>query len=78
MTDKPHQSSTNEYQIRIDGKPVKFLTMISKNDIDEWLKLCKEHPGSYVDIASIRTEIVVNQFTYHLMKRHFNLDVTGN
>jgi hypothetical protein len=72
MSTKIHQSSETHYQTRVDGKPVGYHSSIGKDEINEWLKLCAENEGCYVDIVQIRTEILMNQYNYHLMKKHFS------
>lgn len=74
MSDKIHQSSNTEYQIRIDGTPMRYYSTISPEFIADWLEVCAANPRCYVDIVSVRTEIIVNQGLYSLMGRHFNLE----
>lgn len=66
-----HQSSKTEYQIRIDGEPKYYPMYIDRQCLDAFAKLCADNPGKYVDIVSIRTEILFNQGTYHQIKKHF-------
>lgn len=68
---KEHQQSGTVYQIRIDGKPVRYFTMIGQTEINDWLKICCDNPDCYVDIAIIRTEILLNQYNYALLEKHF-------
>jgi len=39
--------------------------------MERWLKACQENPGCYVDIVSIRTEVIMGQFNYDCLKKHF-------
>ena len=71
MTDKIHQSSHFEYQIRIDGKAEYYPYSMHKECLEEFVKICKEHPNCYVDIVRINTEIIMSQYDYEQMKRHF-------
>ncbi len=74
MADKVHQRSGTEYQIRINGNPVFFDTILNRYFFDEYDRLCKENEGEYVDIVCVRTEILMNQGNYHQMKKHFEND----
>lgn len=71
MNEKIHQSSTAEYQIRVDGKPIYWSHMLCRELLMEYADQCKNNAGCYVDIVRVNTEILVNQFTYNEMKRHF-------
>lgn len=71
MTDKVHQSSKNEYQIRVNGVPYRYYSAMSKEVYDTYLGVCSDLPDDYVDIVLIRTEILMSQYDYHQMKRHF-------
>jgi len=71
MTEKLHQGSDTRYQIRIDGKPTKEYSTIGNTEIEEWLSLCDNNPDCYVDIVQLRTEILMSQFNYNIMKKHF-------
>jgi len=66
-----HQRSETEYRIRINGGAVRYYTEMHKTMLDEFAKICAENPDDYVDIVSIRTEILMSQYSYHQMKRHF-------
>lgn len=68
---KIHQTSSFEYQIRIDGEPVRHSTILTKDELDIYLDLCKTNAHKYVDIVVVRTEILINQFNYSQMKKHF-------
>lgn len=70
--DKEHQSSETSYQIRINGTPFSHHSVIGHNEINDFLELCEIRPNDYVDIVSIRTEIIMSQCNYNLMKKHFN------
>jgi hypothetical protein len=71
MDNKTRPNSNSEYQIRIDGAVVRYLTMLTSDGINEYLELCKANPDKYVDIVVVRTEILFNQFNYAKMKKHF-------
>jgi len=66
-----HQSNKSEYQIRIDGKPVYFPHSVDSYALDKYAELCASNPDCYVDIVSVSTEIILSQFEYHQLKRHF-------
>lgn len=72
-----HQSNSTEYQVRVDGKPVWWSPHFTQEEVDVWLKTCAENPNAYVDIASVRVEILVNQGNYERMKKHFNKQAAG-
>lgn len=72
MNDKSHQTSHTEYQVRIDGNPVFFSNIMDSDTINEWTKAAINNPDCYVDIAKVSVEIIVNQFTYNQLKKHFN------
>jgi len=69
--DKIHQSSHVDYQIRIDGVAKYYPQRLDKNSLKAFIKLCEKNPNCYVDIARVNTEIVMSQYDYHQMKRHF-------
>lgn len=71
MSGKIHQVSTTEYQIRVDGKPVHFPSQVDKVALDQYLALCAENPDCYVDVVSVRTQVLFSQHTYHQMEKHF-------
>jgi len=71
MSEKVHQTHKSEYQIRIDGKPVYWPNMFDKSALEKYAELCKENDGCYVDIVRVNTQILMSQFEYHQMKRHF-------
>jgi len=66
-----HQTSHTQYQIRINGAGVRFYNDMHKNMITEFAAIARDNPNDYVDIVSVRTEILVNQYSYHQLKRHF-------
>jgi hypothetical protein len=71
--DKPvtHQQSRTEYQVRINGKAVSDSPSMDNEMMDSFANACAENPEVYVDIVSVRTEILMNQFNYRQMQRHF-------
>lgn len=69
--DKAHQSDRSEYQIRIDGKPVRYYSILSPSMIDEFQEFCHLNKDCYVDICRVSHTIIVNQGCYHAFKRHF-------
>ena len=71
MTDRVHQQSGTEYQVRINGSPVIYCNNLSNGLLDQYAKTCADNPDDYVDIVSVRTEILMNQHTYSQMRRHF-------
>ena len=75
------QNNTIEYQLRINGKPIKYFDSIGANQIAEWLKVAKEHADldtkSYVDLSLVRTEILFSPHRYYAMKKHFFDDKQG-
>ena len=74
MSDKKeleHQASHTQYQIRINGGGVRFYNDMHKNMMTEFAAIARDNPDDYVDIVSVRTEILVNQYSYHQLKRHF-------
>lgn len=71
MTDKIHQQSGTEYQVRINGSPVIYYNILSNDLFDHYAKVCADNPNDYVDIVAVRTEILMNQHTYSQMQRHF-------
>lgn len=71
MSEKTHQSSSSEYQIRVDGKPISYHYMLCNEALGEWVEVCKANPDCYVDIVRVDTQILISQFEYHQMKKHF-------
>lgn len=69
--EKQHQSSHTEYQIRVDGKPVYWPSGLYTGALEKYAELCEQHPDCYVDIVSVRTEILLNQGCYQQLKKHF-------
>lgn len=67
-----HQTSRTQYQIRINGVGVRFYNDMHKNMMTEFAAIARDNPDDYVDIVSVRTEILVNQYSYHQLKRHFD------
>lgn len=74
MVNKQHQSSTVEYQIRIDGKPAKFYSIMSKELLTEFLEACQKNEECYVDIARVSTDIITSQYDYSVLEAHFKDD----
>lgn len=66
-----HQQSGTEYQIRVNGNPVSDSPSLDNEMLDSFANACAKQPEDYVDIVSIRTEILMNQFNYRQMQRHF-------
>ena len=76
MSEKLHQASHNEYQVRVDGKPVYFNGCISQHTFNKYRQLCEENPDCYVDIVRVSTDIICNQGMYQEIKRHFEKNYT--
>jgi hypothetical protein len=72
MSEKIHQSSHSQYQIRIDGVPKYYPHAMDSGALKTFSDLCQENPKCYVDIIRINFEIVMCQFDYHQMKNHFS------
>jgi hypothetical protein len=72
MSELMHQQSGTEYQIRINGHQVAWFSLYTKEIMDEYANVCRDNPKDYVDIVSVRTEILLNQGSYQIMKRHFD------
>ena len=72
MSEKIHQTSTWEYQLRIDGGFVESFQSISEEAFTQWLEVCKDNPDCYVDIVRVNTEIIISQGKYLAMKQHFD------
>ena len=66
-----HQTSNTEYRIRINGGAVRYYHDMHKTMLDEFAVIARDNPEDYVDIVSVRTEILLNQGSYYQMKRHF-------
>jgi hypothetical protein len=66
-----HQSSNYEYQVRVNGKPIGFWGTTTTEIFEMYANACKANPNEYVDIVHVRTEILMNQGTYHQLKKHF-------
>ncbi|WP_415913065.1 hypothetical protein [Neptuniibacter sp. QD37_11] len=77
MTDKVHQSSHTQYQVRVDGKPVFHTHSIDEEAMDKWLEASEANPGCYVDLVSVRTEIIMNLYNYDRVRKHFSQRNTG-
>ncbi len=71
MTDRIHQQSGTVYQVRVNGLAVAHWSSVDAAFLDEFAKVCEKNPDEYVDIVSVRTEILMNQNTYSQMQRHF-------
>lgn len=69
---KQHQSHSSEYQIRVDGKPVYYPHSMDKHALEKYAEICKKNSDCYVDIVRINTEIIMSQFEYNQLKRHFD------
>jgi len=69
---KIHQSSHKEYQVRIEGKPIYYPHTMDAEALRTWAKVCKDNPDCYVDIVRIDTQIIMSQFEYCQMKKHFD------
>lgn len=65
------QQSGTEYQVRINGKPLCDSPSLDNEMLDCFANACAEKPEDYVDIVSVRTEILMSQFNYRQMQRHF-------
>ena len=70
-TDKIHQQSGTVYQVRVNGAAVAHWSTIDNFFLAEFASVCAKNPDEYVDIVSVRTEILMNQNTYSQMQRHF-------
>lgn len=71
MSEKTHQQSNTEYQVRINGMPILWYSNIHKDLLLTYAQVCADHPNDYVDVVAVRTEILMNQHTYMQMKKHF-------
>ncbi len=69
--ERQHQQSETEYQIRINGRAVRYYPFFTNNVLEDYAQVCADNHGEYVDIVSVRKEILLNQGSYHQMKRHF-------
>ena len=72
MSEKIHQSSHSQYQIRIDGVPKYYPHAMGSDALETWAALCKKNPDCYVDIVRVDTQIIMSQYDYHQMQTHFN------
>jgi hypothetical protein len=72
MTIKQHYASENEFRIRVNGTAVRYYSVMSSQIINDFVEICAENHSEYVDVVSIRTEILISQHTYGLMEKHFN------
>lgn len=64
--------SETEYRIRINGGHVRFYKDMHQEVMGDFAQICADNPDDYVDIVLVRTEIVMNQYSYNQMKRHFH------
>ena len=64
MTDRVHQQSRTEYQIRINGRAVRWFSLFTNEVMEHYAEVCADNQGEYVDIVSVRTEILLNQGSY--------------
>jgi hypothetical protein len=71
MKDKVHQQSGTVYQVRVNGSAVAHWSSVDHSLLDEFANVCAQNPDEYVDIVSVRTEILMSQNTYSQMQRHF-------
>jgi len=71
VSKKVRQTNERSYQVRIDGKVVVYESMFSRSLMDIYADKCKENEGCYVDIVRVDTQILVSQYDYQQMKRHF-------
>ncbi|MCK5644300.1 MAG: hypothetical protein KAJ19_26105 [Gammaproteobacteria bacterium] len=71
---KHHQTSTRDYQIRVDGKTVRYEDSMSRYLLERYAEVCKENPGCYVDIVRVDIQIIMSQYEYREMRRHFEAD----
>ena len=55
MTDKVHQQSGTEYQVRINGLPVGYYYMHCTDLFEHYAKVCADNPNDYVDVVAVRT-----------------------
>jgi len=72
VSEKIHQASSSHYQIRVDGEVVGHLHSIDSHALERWAEICEKNDDCYVDIVRIDTQIIISQYEYHQMKRHFN------
>ena len=71
IQERQHQQSETEYQIRINGSAVRYFPFFNNEVLEHYAQVCADNQGDYVDIVSVRKEILLNQGSYHQMKRHF-------
>lgn len=64
-------NSKTQYQIRINGSFACELDCFDKYSIEKFAEICRDNPNDFVDVVFVRTEILMNQFSYHQMQRHF-------
>lgn len=65
-------NSKTNYLIRINGAPISEFQSFDRYAIEEFARVCEERQGDFVDVVSVRTEILMNQYSYHEMKKHFS------
>jgi hypothetical protein len=65
------QQSGTEYQVRINGKQLCDSPSLDNEMLDSFANACAEKPEDYVDIVSVRTEILMSQYNYRQMQLHF-------
>jgi hypothetical protein len=68
---KQHQSNKTEYHLRVDGEVIRQFSDILGEEVDEWARLCGENKDCYVDIVRVDTTIILSQFNYGVMDKHF-------
>ena len=65
MSEKP------EYQLRVDGKPVRYYVELYQDLLADWMHECAKYPNAekQVEIVRIHTDVIYSQYHFHQMRK---------
>lgn len=62
-----------EYQLRVDGKPVRYYTELCQDLLSDWREEAAKYPNAekQVEIVRVREDVVFNQYHFRQFQKMF-------
>lgn len=60
-----------EYQLRINGAPVKWYSMFGQEPIRDFIATQSDNPKDRVDLVIVTKTSIVSSYAYGQFERHF-------
>lgn len=63
-----------EYELRVDGKPMRFYTELCRDLLNDWREECVKYPDAekQVEIVQVKETVIFSQYHFHQFKKMFD------